>query len=266
MLKQRDRELTYLDMPKDVSKLPPPKSAKAISDKSSVAQTSHPTLDKTLDRLQAMQKESDASKPAPLPHSPAASAATAQPQPQPQSQPPPTPQPQLHPIQPQQSSIPDAPKPNFSVQTNPGQVIRDAGRAATQQGVRGGSEEGDSPRSGRQGANTGYEVLSDTLGVDFGPYITQLLRMIRAAWIPLIPEETRPPLNKEGQTLIRFRIEPDGRVGYMHLDDSTHDQAIDRAAWGGITSVGQFPPLPATSRARPRSAHHLHHLPPLHRR
>jgi TonB family protein len=60
----------------------------------------------------------------------------------------------------------------------------------------------------------------------------------------LIPEETRPPLNKEGSTLIRFTINKDGTVSAMHLDDSTHDQAIDRAAWGSITGVGQMPPLP----------------------
>ena len=126
-------------------------------------------------------------------------------------------------------------------------MIRDAGRTAAQQrglGVGTGGEEAREHGWGTRGANTGLEVLSDTLGVDFGPYIKQLLRMVRAAWLPLIPEETRPPLNKEGTTLIRFRIEPDGKVSFMHLDDSTHDQAIDRAAWGGITGVGQFPPLP----------------------
>ncbi len=249
VLKQRDKELTYLDMPKDLSKLPPPKSAKAISDKSSVAQTSHPTLDKkTLAQLQAMRGAGEEAKRTPLPPTPQPQTpAPPQPTQQAQSQPPPAPQPQVRPVQPQQSSIPDAPKPNFSVQRDPGQAIRDAARSAAQpRGLGAGSsgEEGEGARVGHQGANTGYEILSDTLGVDFGPYIKQLLRMVRASWIPLIPEETRPPLNKEGTTLIRFRIEPDGRVSYMHLDDSTHDQAIDRAAWGGITGVGQFQPLP----------------------
>jgi hypothetical protein len=32
----------------------------------------------------------------------------------------------------------------------------------------------------------------------------------------------------------------------MSLDGSSQDTAIDRAAWGGITGVGQFPPLPAS--------------------
>ena len=40
---------------------------------------------------------------------------------------------------------------------------------------------------------------------------------------------------------------PDGNIADngMHLDSSTHDDALNRAAWGSITGVGQFPPLPA---------------------
>ena len=248
VLKQRDKELTYLNIPKDLSKLPPPKSAKALSDKSSVAQTAHPTLDrKTLQQLQAMRRAAEEGRRAPLPPTPQPQA-PPQPIQQVQNQAPvPQPQPQIRPVQPQQSSIPEAPKPNFSVQRDPGQAIRDVARSAAQPrglGTGGSGEEGEGARVGHQGANTGLEVLSDTLGVDFGPYIKQLLRMVRAAWVPLIPEETRPPLNKEGTTLIRFRIEPDGRVSSMNLDDSTHDDAINRAAWGGITGVGQFQPLP----------------------
>ena len=246
VLKQREKELTYLNLPKDVSKLPPPKTAKAISDHSSVAQTSHPTLDrKTLEQLQAMRGAADQARPTPLPPAPAPQAQPPAPQqapPPPPTQAPPTPLPQLHPVQPQVSSVPDAPRPNFSVPQTAGRAMQDVTRGALQQRGLGG--EGEGTRTSHQGANTGLEVLSDTLGVDFGPYIKRLLLLVKAAWYPLIPEETRPPLNKEGTTLIRFRIEPDGRVSYMHLDDSTHDQAIDRAAWGGITGVGQFPPLP----------------------
>ena len=92
---------------------------------------------------------------------------------------------------------------------------------------------------------TGVDILSDTQGVDFGPYIRRILGDIRRTWIPLIPEEARPPLNKQGETLIRFTILPDGRIAAMNLDGSSQDTAIDRACWGGITGVGQFPPLPA---------------------
>ena len=66
-----------------------------------------------------------------------------------------------------------------------------------------------------------------------------------SAWRALIPEEARPPLNKQGETLIRFTISSDGHITAMNLDGSSQDTAIDRACWGGITGVGQFPPLPA---------------------
>jgi TonB family protein len=108
----------------------------------------------------------------------------------------------------------------------------------------GGDYAANAPSGHGSNLGEGAEILSDTLGVDFGPYIKRLLRILYDSWLPLIPEETRPPLSKEGSTLIRFTINKDGTVSAMHLDDSTHDQAIDRAAWGSITGVGQMPPLP----------------------
>jgi TonB family protein len=72
-----------------------------------------------------------------------------------------------------------------------------------------------------------------------------MLAMIKKNWIPLIPEEARPPANVQGETLIRFTISPDGNVSAMHLDESSQHPNIDRAAWGAITAVGQFPALPA---------------------
>jgi TonB family protein len=92
--------------------------------------------------------------------------------------------------------------------------------------------------------SSGVEILTDTQGVDFGPYVRKVLGTIKKNWIPLIPEEARPPANMQGETLIRLSILPDGRIGAMHLDGSSQHTNIDRAAWGAITAVGQFPPLP----------------------
>jgi TonB family protein len=89
------------------------------------------------------------------------------------------------------------------------------------------------------------EILSDTQGVNFNPYLQRILREIYDQWIPLIPEEARPPLRKSGVTMIRFTILPDGTIGGMWLDGSTYDDALNKAAWGSITGVGQFPPLPS---------------------
>jgi TonB family protein len=92
--------------------------------------------------------------------------------------------------------------------------------------------------------SSGVEILSDTQGIDFGPYVKKALAIIKKNWIPLIPEEARPPANMQGETLIRFSILPDGKISAMHLDGSSQHTNIDRAAWGAITTVGQFPPLP----------------------
>jgi TonB family protein len=92
--------------------------------------------------------------------------------------------------------------------------------------------------------SSGVEILTDTQGVDFGPYVRKALAIIKKNWIPLIPEEARPPANMQGETLIRFSILADGRISAMHLDGSSQHTNIDRAAWGAITAVGQFAALP----------------------
>jgi TonB family protein len=247
VLKQRDKELTYLDVPKDLSKQLPKKPSNVISDKDRVQQTTKPTLDrKTLEQLQAMRR---AGRPTPTPTPPAPQQQPAAPAPQQQAQqqpPAPQPLPQRPPVQ---QSVVEAPKPaptrpDFGNQNqSAGDAIRQAARQAAQNSGASGDYGANIPVA-HQGMNTGVDVLSDTMGVDFNPYLRRILRQIYDTWLPLIPEEARPPLNKQGETLIRFSILPDGRIGGMHLDGSTQDQAIDRAAWGSITGVGQFPPLP----------------------
>ena len=254
VLKQRDKELTFLDMPKDLSKALPRKPTNVVSDRDRTAQTARPTLDrKTLEQLQAMRRAGDpgARIPAPTPQRMGTQPNEPQPQAQTPSQQPapqqtPTPLPQRPPVQ---QAIVDAPRPatarpNFgSPSQSAGDAIRQAAQQATLNRGQGGDYGANLPVS-HQGLNTGVEVLSDTMNVNFGPYLTKILREIKSTWLPLIPEEARPPLNKQGETLIRFTILPDGRIGGMSLDDSTHDDAINRSAWGSITGVGQFPPLP----------------------
>ena len=244
-------ELTFLETPKDLSKILP-KPTKTISDHTAAAQTAHPELKPPAPPPGApgARTPPPAPRPQPQPQPAQPQPQQARPQPQPQQPVPPTPQPQ----RPQQANnaIPDAPhpqqntsQPNFSTPSDPGQAIRDAARLAAQQHGQGG-QDGVSAPHGHAGANTGMEVLSDTLGTDFGPYLARLKRSTTGAWYPLLPEEIEPPLCKKGMTLIRFTIQPNGVVSAMHLDGSTRDQAIDRAAWGSITSQGQLPPLPST--------------------
>ncbi len=254
----KKHELTYLETPKNLSKLLPKTPPKAISDKTAVAQTAHPSPEKVLETPRRAGPPIPTPKPTPAPAPKAAAPAPTQAQtqapPTPQPPPPPKPQPAPKPIQ----NIPDAPKPspfgrpNFNNSQTAGDTIAQAARdAAAARGSGGaGVDDGVGATPKHPGMNTGAEILSDTMGVDFEPYIKRILAMIKASWYPLIPEETRPPLSKEGTTLIRFRIEKDGTLSYMHLDDSTHDDAINRAAWGGIKGVGQYPPLPPAFRGQ----------------
>ena len=94
------------------------------------------------------------------------------------------------------------------------------------------------------GAANGVEILSDTRGVDFGPYIKNIVGVTYKSWLPIIPPSARPPQNEVGRVGIRFRIDPSGHVSGMILEHSSGDVSLDRAAWGGITGASPYPPLP----------------------
>ena len=100
----------------------------------------------------------------------------------------------------------------------------------------------------RRGAIGPMDVLSDTMGVDFGPYLQRVLRDVKLNWYNLIPEAARPPLMKRGKVSIEFAIMKDGRVQGLTLTGTSGDVSLDRAAWGGITASNPFPPLPAEFR------------------
>jgi TonB family C-terminal domain len=85
------------------------------------------------------------------------------------------------------------------------------------------------------------EVLSDTMGVDFGPYLNRVVQNVRQNWYNLIPQEARPPILKEGRVAIQFAIMKDGAVAGVQFHKSSGDVELDRAAWGGITASNPFP-------------------------
>ncbi len=88
------------------------------------------------------------------------------------------------------------------------------------------------------------EVLTDTMGVDFGPYLQRVLHDVRMNWYNLIPESAQAPIMKKGKVTIEFAILKDGTVAGMKLISTSGDVALDRGAWGGITASNPFPPLP----------------------
>jgi len=242
VMKQHD--LTNLETPADIArrarKLPAVK----------------PTIDQKT--LEAMRKAAAAAKPTPAPEAPKPAPQQPATPPPPVQQAQPTPLPSAprptQPAPPALAAVPDAPKPrpDFGGQQSKsaGDTIRDAMQGAAQN--RSGGEYGSGITPSHVGVGTGVDILSDTMGVNFDPYLKKIMRQIYNTWIPLIPEEARPPLNKQGVTQLRITIMPDGRLHIqdgvndgMVLEGSTHDDALNRAAWGSITGVGQFPPLPS---------------------
>lgn len=247
----RQRELTTLTAP-DLNALRP--------------RTSPPVDARTLEHLRSTEPKV-APRPVPQPEAPRAE---TQPQPQPRPVPPSpsplkiapatappniplpsAPGPQPVPRRPPPPVVADAPTPQPSSRPSfntPAQSAGDMVDNAVRSARPGGGTPGGIRSSGRGGSEVGMgpaEILSDTQGVNFNPYLQRILREIYDVWIPLIPEEARPPLMKSGVTMIRFKILPDGTIGGIYLDGSTHDDALNRAAWGSITGVGQFPPLPS---------------------
>ncbi len=203
-----------------------------------------PTLDnKTLEKLRSMSPPAPAPPaptPAPATPAPAAPAPVAN-SPAPPVPAAPTPQPSRAPLAEAPTPQPTA-KPNFSTPGTASDAMKSLLNSRNRPGASGSHDSVATGKGGNVGG--GVEVLSDMQGVDFSDYLRRLKMEVYRNWIPLLPEETEPPLLKQGETYIRFTILPGGQIGNMVLEGSSHDVAIDKAAWGSIISEGQFPPLP----------------------
>jgi outer membrane biosynthesis protein TonB len=88
------------------------------------------------------------------------------------------------------------------------------------------------------------EVLSDTLGVDFGPYLQRVMHDVTLNWYKNIPESAKAPIWKKGKLTIQFAILKDGKVARMKLVANSGDFLLNHGAWTGITASNPFPPLP----------------------
>ena len=119
-----------------------------------------------------------------------------------------------------------------------------AAQAAAAHRGGGGGQEGDfGLGTGARGRQYGaLDILSDTQGVDFGPYLQRILQDVRENWYRLIPESAQ--MGKKGKLAIEFAITRNGQIANMQLVATSNDVALDRAAWGGITASNPFPPLP----------------------
>ena len=240
----KGKSVTFLELPPDAQKLLHKPDTDKISDKNRIATSRHPELDpRQLRKLLSPPPGAQAPSVSPAP---SALAQNQPPAPQPQSQPQDAPRAPSDPAQLARLQTPAHPKSAEVFKSGPvsaGSAIQQAARAAA--GSRGttGVEGGDfGLGQGQRGRQLGaLDVLSDTQGVNFGPYLARIVHDVRENWYRIIPESASM---KKGQLGIEFAILKDGSVASMKLVSSSGDVALDRAAWGGITASNPFPPLP----------------------
>jgi TonB family protein len=250
-----DKNLTYLALPPDAQKLTRKPKTNIASDKDRIATSRHPELDpKELRKILASPPPgapgpTGPRAPQPAQQQPQALAQNQPPQPQQGQQathPPSDPNQLAHlqmPARPN-SQVNDFAK--YAGSMTAGQALQQATQAAAAARASGsGGQAGDfglgTAAHGRQlGA---LEVLSDTQGVDFGPYLQRVLHDVRENWYRAIPESAW--MGKKGKLTIEFAITKDGQVAGMKLVATSGDTPLDRAAWAGIEGSNPFPPLPS---------------------
>jgi len=228
------KDLTFLELPPDAQKAVKPPKTNVLSDKSRIAESRTPKLDqqklkKLLDALRQGRRGPAAGEPQQQAPAPPAQVAQAPPEAQPQSQPPQSQQQtaklQSPPVQ--QRSPFD--RPAMSAERALNQA---AEQVASNRGRFGSGDEGNMGLGQRQAnARVGpFEILSDTMGVDFGPYLQRVLQVVRENWYAVIPPSAMPPLLKRGKVAIEFSILKNGQVGGIAYVSTSGDVALDRAA------------------------------------
>jgi TonB family protein len=252
------KEPTFLALPKDAQKPPPKVKSDRLSDKNRRAQSNRPRIPrKTLDQLRDGRlagKPLPPGPPAAMPALPSLALprvgeppAVARQEPKPPS----ASQPEsatgeMPKLQPPAEKTETPGKITFPAPSSAGSLIAKASRAPRPSySAKGGG--GDQYGLGTEDRNITmgpFNILSDTQGVDFGPYLSRVLQSIKSNWYNLVPEEARPPLMKHGRVSIRFLITPSGKVSGLYIDRPSGDSPLDRAAYGGITASDPFSPLP----------------------
>jgi TonB family protein len=244
-----NKELTYLEAPPDRQKpVTPPPDTKFLSDKNRIATSRAPNINrKTLDELREARRPGPPVPASPPPQQQQAQQPAQQAANQQGSQAPPGTMVTPPAAQPQLTARAGNP---FGGAQSAGTAIAEAARNSSRSGYN-SSTSGDYGLSRTPAGSkirSDMDVLSDTMGVDFGPYLSRVVQAVRMNWYTLIPEAAQPPLLKKGKVAIEFAILKDGRVAGMRIADGSGDVSLDRAAWGGITGSNPFAPLPGEFR------------------
>jgi TonB family protein len=243
-------ETTFLLLPPDILKRMQPPKTNTLSDQNRVARGRAPIV-----TPQAPPQAYSKGK-SPLPEIAGGGKPAAAPPAPPE---PPAPKPSTgggSPPAPQQKDdalkLEDVPKPASSpghlAMASPEEAIQQSLQAAMQGRARTpamgpGDSMGQFNNPNSNFSIPGAQILSDTQGVDFGPYLARIIYMVRQNWYAVIPESAR--LGQKGRVMLDFDIQKDGAVPGVDLAASSGAEPLDRAAEAAINASIPFPPLPS---------------------
>ncbi len=86
------------------------------------------------------------------------------------------------------------------------------------------------------------QLLSDPKGIDFKPYMIQVLMAVRRNWLAILPESARA--GRRGRVIVQFAIDRTGGVPKLVIAEGAGADALDRAAVAAISASVPLPPLP----------------------
>ena len=136
------------------------------------------------------------------------------------------------------------PIPNTSVES----AIHNLARSGVSQGQSVGDNDDSAmgnglnlpPSVGRP--RSSLEMVSDAKGVDFRPYMIQVLAAVRRNWYAVYPEAAR--LGQRGQVRLEFAIAKDGKVVKVIVSTESGAKALDQSAIAAISASNPLPQLP----------------------
>jgi TonB family protein len=242
----QNHEYTFLVLPPDLMKPVARPHSSVLSDKNRVASSKQPVVDrKALQHLLASGPKGKSEKAHQFQAKLAPTLNSAPPSQNALEVAAATAPAQVRAGQPEMANVPAAPATSMRLAAQPGSGAL-TGTPLGASGSRGGGavEYGLSAAASQPARQSEVDVISDTKGVDFGPYLSRILRAVRVNWYSRIPESARAPLMKKGKVSIQFDIMKTGQITGMEVVGTSGDPSLDGAAIGGINQSGPFPPLP----------------------
>jgi TonB family protein len=86
------------------------------------------------------------------------------------------------------------------------------------------------------------ELVSDPKGVDFKPYLIQVLAAVRRNWFAVYPEAAKA--GSRGEVVLEFAIAKQGLVAKVIYSGQSGSRPLDEAAVAAISASNPLPPLP----------------------